>query len=768
MRLPFLWVAMGFSLGIVAEKHWLIPTLWLSNGLFAGIVLLWFLRGRKCFLLLFVLLLGCAGALWARLDAYVPANAVQNFISSGRVTLRGVVETLPEVKIRGKKTTVSLVLKASSITKQDRGHRKFRKITGKVQAFLLQSSIIPQVGDELRLYGELSKPREVLNPGEFDYSKFLEQKGVRAVFQTIGKKCVRVTRVGNPWAPARMIADARRRLATLVDKIYQTQEAAIVKALVLGLRSDVSPEVRSQFMKTGTIHLLAISGMNITMIAGTFYLIFLFLGLGYRRTALLTILIVIVYVGLAGAGIPIQRAGYGAVLVLCATLVGRPSQLLNSLCFAFFVILVWNPQSLWNIGFQLSFLCVLSLMLILPLLARVNAWILSLSSSLAVLVGTFPVVLYYFNIFSPVSILANLVAIPLCDAALLMSLFSLLLFRVPFLNIVFMKFSSGIIAYSLAWVKYLSTWRWGYWFLERPSLGRLAAYYTSMAMILLLCKRKIHGKRFLLAGLIFCWISFSASFFIGSGGRRFELTLLSSGKNQIVHAHFDNKTHWLLNAGRSFPSDQGEWLIAPFLRNRGIQRLEGILLSDLSKKHTGGLGSVLRDFPVRHLLYPAASVYVPNESSKNIFMIGRKAKTFQRGDEVLMGAEKIRMIAQSQKGNAFLIESGPWRILLISRWDPDLFRELLCVRDDAAEIHAVFLPEAGREIPGEFRDWLERIQPLLVVSPDYQPELLPYLVSLRVPYLDLQHTGALNFIRNGSRLELASFLNGSLGVFTYF
>ena len=135
------------------------------------------------------------------------------------------------------------------------------------------------------------------------------------------------------------------------------------------------------------------------MIAGTFYLMFLFSGLGYRKTALLTILIVIVYVGLAGAGIPDQRAGYGSVLVLLGVLIGRPANLLNALCFAFFMLLLWNPKSLWNIGFQLSFLSVFSLMLILPLLSRWSAWTLSLGSSLAVLFGTFPVVLYHFNIF---------------------------------------------------------------------------------------------------------------------------------------------------------------------------------------------------------------------------------------------------------------------------------------------------------------------------------------------------------------------------------
>ena len=767
MRLPFLWIALGFSLGIVTEKYWNISVLWLVCGLFAGIISLWFLRGQKCFLAFFILFLGCSGILWARLDAYVPVNAVQNFIAPGRLTLRGIVDTLPEVKARGKKTTVSLVLKARSITSQEGRCRKFHKVHGNIQVFLLQSPVIPQVGDELRLYGELSVPRTVLNPGEFDYGSFLAQRNIHAVFQTIGQKSVRVIRVGSRFLPSRILAETRRSLAVLIDKLYVRPEAAILKALVLGLRSDVAPEVRDQFMKTGTIHLLAISGMNITMIAGTFYLMFLFSGLGYRKTAFLTILIVIVYVGLAGAGIPVQRAGYGSVLVLAGVLIGRPANLLNALCFAFFILLLWNPKSLWNIGFQLSFLSVFSLMLVLPLLSRFSAWTLSLGSSLAVLFGTFPVVLYHFNIFSSVSIFANLIAIPLFDAALFSSLLTLIVSGIPFLNMLLIKGSSWFLEIGLVWIQYLSIWRWGYWFLARPSLGRLAAYYTSMAMILLFHKNVFRGKRFLMAGFICCWTIVSISFFIGSGEKGFELTILASGSNQIVHARFSNGAHWLLNAGKNFPSDQGEWLIAPFLRNRGIQRLEGVLLTDLSKKHTGGLASVLRDFSIHHLLYPGTFSYLPDEFHKTLLKLNRKAKIFQQGGEVLMGAEKIRIITQSQKGTALLMESDPWRILVISRWNPELFKGLLRSHKDAVEVHAVFLPASRQGIPSEFQDWLDRVRPLLVVLPDLQQELVAYLVSRRVPYLDLKHTGALSFRKNGSRFELSSFLKGSLGIYSY-
>jgi len=264
MRLPFLWVALGFSVGIALEKYGVVPAAWMAYALGAGVLLLWFLRGCRFFLPLFILLLGCAGFLWARLDVYVPANAVENFISSDRVTLRGTVVSLPEMKTRGRKTTVSLVLKARSITTQEGGpsrnqggRRKFRKVDGEVQTFLLQSPVLPQVGDDLRLYGKLSAPRTVLNPGEFDYGNFLAQKKIHAVFQTIGRKSVRLVRAGSSYSPSRLVAGVRRRLAILIDKLYGVSEASILKALVLGLRSDVTPEVRNQFMKTGTIHLFA-------------------------------------------------------------------------------------------------------------------------------------------------------------------------------------------------------------------------------------------------------------------------------------------------------------------------------------------------------------------------------------------------------------------------------------------------------------------------------------------------------------------------------
>ena len=501
--------------------------------------------------------------------------------------------------------------------------------------------------------------------------------------------------------------------------------------------------------------------MNITMIAGTFYLIFLFLGIHFRIASWVTVLIVIIYVGLSGAGIPIQRAGYGAVLILLAALAGRPPNLLNSLCFAFFSILLFDPKSLWNIGFQLSFLCVFSLILILPVLSRVNAWTLSLGSSLAVLVGTFPAVLYHFNIFSPVSVVANLAAIPLCDAALFTALFALLSGGIPYLSMIPVKISSGIISASLAWVQWLSVCRWGYWFFQKPPLILIGAYYANLVMILFCTRRKFPAKRFCLAGLFASWIILTGAFFWKTAPKTFEMTILASGQNGVAHMRFSNGAEWLLNAGRNFPSDQGEWLIGPYLRSQGTQRLEGVLMTDLAKKSMGGLVSTLRGFPAGHVLYPRG-IYGTKALYADLARLRPKGQRIQLGDAVMMGPEKIQVWGQSPKGIAVLVSSGPWRIFFVSRLDPEFFS-----RKDIGEIHAVFLPASKQGLPDAFREWFEAVKPALVVLSDASTEIRDYFISQRTPCLDLKEVGALSFRKNGSRFEVGSFLKGPLGFYAY-
>lgn len=761
-----MWIALGFALGIVIENQIRFSAIWIFSFLGFGLVFLWFLRGRKLFLPLFVILLSCIGMLTSRLEAHVPHHAIKNHIGARRMTVTGIVRSLPIVKTHGKKMSVSFVFDASSVTKWRTGYRHKYRATGRLQVFLLQPPFVPEVGDELRLFGTLQAARQVLNPGEFDYAKYLEAQNIYAIFQTIGKRSVRCVRQGAQYHPMRILSQFRRALANLIDQNYLASEAAILQALVIGLRSEIAPDVRDHFMKTGTVHLLAISGLNITMIAGSFYLFFLFLKLQHRRAAAIAIGIVLIYVVLAGAGLPVQRAGYSSVLVLLGVMAGRPGNLLNILCFAFFIMLLWAPSNLWNIGFQLSFLSVLSLMVVLPMTTRFNLGALSIGSSLAVLLGTFPIVLYYFNIFSPVSILANLLAIPLFDAVLFMTLVFLVFHYMPFINLILIKCTSLLLGAGLAWIKYLSFWRWGYWFFEKPSLVQIIFYYSCMACFLFLRPHAFRYKKWLILGCGILWSVTTLSFFWKTGPETFRLTLFASGRNPIAHVRFSHGEHWLINAGRSFPSDQGEWLIAPYLRHLGVHHLKGILLTDLAKKNTGGLHAVVRDFPIHGLFYPENAAFIPEEVFKVFRVLKDKARDVRAGEQLGEANEKIQVVAIDRCGMAVLITCARWKILLISRIDP-AFLDIWAKNMNISDIHAVILPFSRRNIPEKLLYWLDLARPLLVVLPDSFPALEGYLSSRQIPFVNLKKTGALTFKQRSAFLDLESFVMGKLGFYSY-
>ena len=256
MNLPFFWVVVGLVLGITVEPYVRSPTVWLFACLGTGLILLWFLRGRRIFMLTFVLLMAVIGILCNRWDRHVPLQAIQNYAGSGRVVVTGVVDSLPEVKTHGKKVVASLVLSSRSVMKWEKGRRQKFQTTGDIQVFLLLPPFVPKVGDELRLFGTLQLPRRALNPGEFNYSEFLKAQNIHVTFQCIGKRSVKTLYEGHRFAPKRLLAQARQNLADRLDKLYALADAAILKALALGLRSAVSSDVRDHFMKTGTIHLV--------------------------------------------------------------------------------------------------------------------------------------------------------------------------------------------------------------------------------------------------------------------------------------------------------------------------------------------------------------------------------------------------------------------------------------------------------------------------------------------------------------------------------
>jgi len=338
---------------------------------------------------------------------------VNQWADGRKVSLQGWVKKTPEIKETGRKVQVSFTLESENVMFRIQERRELHDTKGNVQIFLYNPNQIPQLGDHVRIWGELYQADPVSNPGEFDYGRYLAGKQISCILRGYGKQSTRVLRSGARYPLLRQIEKVRNRVSLLINRTFDSESAALFQALIVGKRKGIHYRIKDDLMKTGTSHLLAISGLHITLVAGSLYTVMILLGIGQRGAAAMTLVVIGIQVMLAGWGIPVQRSAWMAGTLFLALCFERQPHFMNTFFLAFLILLFIEPRSLTQLSFQLSFLSVFSLVVILPNALTRWKWKESLTRTLAVLIGTLPVLLFYFNLFSPISLIANILAIPL-------------------------------------------------------------------------------------------------------------------------------------------------------------------------------------------------------------------------------------------------------------------------------------------------------------------------------------------------------------------
>ncbi len=281
------------------------------------------------------------------------------------------------------------------------------------------------VGDRVRVEGEISLPES----GEdgFDYARYLSTKRISAVVEATG-----VRRVGNRpgW-----IGAVHRRTDLALGYGLRPEEAAVVRGMVLGDRSLIPEDLDEAFQRSGITHVLAISGQHVAILAGVIYFALRTLVLPARVRVGATLVVVWLYILVAGAPPSAIRAGVVATFVLAAQLFGRQVSPVHFMTTMLAAVLAYNPQLVYSTGFQLSVAAVFGILLLAkPLKSLVETTLLRpvkrpprglsdlISVSLAAQVSTSPIVGATFGEVSLVGVLTNLVAVPLSGPILTLGL----------------------------------------------------------------------------------------------------------------------------------------------------------------------------------------------------------------------------------------------------------------------------------------------------------------------------------------------------------
>ena len=308
------------------------------------------------------------------------------------------------------------------------------KVTGKISLHIKDSISVNEIGKSILFKTKLTSISSVKNPYQFDYQKYMQRKYIYWQGHTDEYKVQNKTSFS-------LILWAKRLqnyLATSLDNYpFSNESRGIIKALVLGVRSDIDSETYQEYIDAGAVHILAISGLHIGIITILITkIVNLFLP---KRRKIIKIAIVfsilLTYAFIAGLSASVLRAVimFGAYSI--AELLGNKRARYDSLIFSIFVLLLFKPNFLFDVGFQLSYAAVLSILLFLPLYNRYfiyknlifNTISDTIKVSIAAQIGIIPLSLFYFHQFAGLFLVTNIIILPFLGIILGIGIFVVIL-----------------------------------------------------------------------------------------------------------------------------------------------------------------------------------------------------------------------------------------------------------------------------------------------------------------------------------------------------
>jgi ComEC/Rec2-related protein len=296
---------------------------------------------------------------------------------------------------------------------------------------------------------EMSSNKWEREKTSFSYKQYLENRNIFAVINASEKN---VTLLNHNYKvnPALKFAYfIRERLKSQFLEKMPLESGAFMRAILLGDRSELPKRVKESFRNSGTMHILAISGLHVALIAAVFLSFFKLLRIKRKIYYMLTMLGLVFLMILTGSNASVVRAAIMCIIFLTGRLLGRPVDVYNSLGAAAFFIMAVNPKDVFSVGFQLSFAAVLSIVYLSPRLTRfvkkdlnfyvkkylLNPFAVSVSATL----GTFPFILYYFRMGTPIAVISNILIIPL--------MFVLMIGGICFIGLGWIPYVGSFIAY---------------------------------------------------------------------------------------------------------------------------------------------------------------------------------------------------------------------------------------------------------------------------------------------------------------------------------
>ena len=596
-------IALAFVSGLLsAELFSFFPFL-------TGLSLLLFLRFYKNKIALFIV---CGiGFVFPHLSALLnETKDLDNLIGQGQVKIVARVNKPP---LHGP-DRVTLHMKAESV------HSTFRVNIGKPETAIVY-------GDLLEMDIKLHAPRQFGNPGAFQSADYLKRQGLSGTtFLPDEQRIKKIGEGGNRFL--KEIYRYRNEIRKKILADISSPTGPILLAMVLGESYYLDDSIRDAFTDSGTNHILSISGSHLAMVAffvfgfSRFLLLRLpapillrisLIKIPSQWAALPTAIVVTLYTLLSGSQVATLRSLAMILAYLLALWIARSVNALHAISLAAILILIVQPQAIFDISFQLSFLAISFIVLVSQWWDKAypkeesvvgiynkikQAILLLLISSVGATLGTMPLTLYYFHQFSWVGFAANFIVIPYTGFVFLplgfiSSLASPFLSHFPLSGL-----NEAIGAFYFKMTDFFASLPGAALHFASPHLLLILLFYLIL-LALLISQASLRR--------IACTVAFFSVLFLGVGAFRLkvvnpQITFIDVGQGDSALIEFPGGKTLLVDAGSSWPINAGKSAVTPYLWERKIRTIDYLVGTHPQMDHIGGFVSVMKKFEVKNIL----------------------------------------------------------------------------------------------------------------------------------------------------------------------
>ncbi len=799
MPFPFLFLTISLSSGILVASQASIPLPVLVFLLLVSLIAAWlcFAVRRDRLSFAFILAAACflGMTLYTNRDHAYEDNALRRFDQAGYVDFSGRLYKSPSF---GQGRTF-LYLRVEKI------HRLKREenVEGNLRVTVLHPDKYPSplkllTGDRIVVSAQILPVRDFRNFGQPRLANLRKNQNIHNHAVSKSPLLVEKQDGGSRFSAFSLVSSIRQKLQQSIERHFSSpwrtalsQEGAVLEAMLLGERGRLDETTTRALQASGLFHLIAISGAHVAILSALLFFILRLLRVRQRPAYLVLIFILLFYAFLVEGRASVYRAAIMALAYLGGKLLWKNVNLINTVSFSAFFLLLSNPFFLFDMGFELTFAATFSIILFLPrVLKHLPRLPLKISElfglSFTAQLGVLPFLVRSFNRVTFSALLLNLAAVPLTGLIMALGFLFLLLSSLSFSIGHLISQALAFLIRAFLFVAHLFdplpvfSYR-----IPTPHLATVIGYFVFLFLLLL--PTKIKGLRLaVFISFAICLAVLITYPFPASSSKALRLTFLDVGQGDSTLVEFPGRKKMLIDGG-GVPYtgfDIGEHVVSPFLWRKGIKTIDYLVLTHAHPDHLNGLKTVADNFRVINFWEsfspPQNPVYQDLlDSFKPAVQKERVFRGFVREEagvriEALHPQHSAPYVRETSNEESLVLRIAQGELSFLLTADVGVDSELDMLRHfDDLRVQVLKSPHHGSRTSSSL-SFLEKIQPAVVVISAGRgnvygvphPDVLERYERLGILILRTDHEGAIEISADGRNLVIRTARQESCGSLT--